>query len=107
MQGFLPDSYSVYWLYWYKSTEFTGFTGTNLLCRCSMNAFLPDSYSVYWLYWYKSSQFTGLLVQTCCAGASSTRSCRILALPSHTPTGTQFTGFTGTKVQVLTLLLLL
>jgi hypothetical protein len=78
--------YSVYVLYWYERIWFTGFTGA-------------VRYSVYVLYWYERIWFTGF---------TGTKLSRIARQGAHRrcPTCgrsfTQFTCFTGTKVQILT-----
>jgi hypothetical protein len=71
----LLDWYSIYWLYWYKSTS-TDAEGAAL--ASSLNVILLDWYSIYWLYWHKSTN-------TDAEGAAGiTRRKRPLASPPST-----------------------
>ena len=84
--------YSVYLLYWYKSTQFTCFTGTKVQLLTLLRALLRAL--------AQHAAHAG--VAEACWGVCS-------VLVEHrraqaSATGTQFTCFTGTKVQLLTLL---
>ncbi len=44
-------SYSIYWLYWCKSTNTD--TGGAVGAGKAGDSMIIASYSIYWLYWYK------------------------------------------------------
>jgi hypothetical protein len=90
--------YSVYLLYWYKSTD------TDARCSCMKSTGARGSHPmarrgtpIYLLYWYKSTNTDALLP----AATHPTSSPPQAKRPACTA-GTQFTCFTGTKVQILT-----
>jgi hypothetical protein len=85
--------YTLYLLYWYKSTDTDGET-------------MPDNgggawYTLYLLYWYTLYLLYGCLVHTLLA--LLVERCRT----TEGVLGTHFTCFTGTKVQILTVKTLL